>query len=182
MERETDQNDLTISQRAIAGDKEAFGELYEKYYPKALNYFLKRTANYEDSEDLTGSMFLSALTHIETYQPGPSFGPWLFKIASHKLVDYYRSRGIRSELCIESFEHQLGGEDLEEEVLNQERSREVRKAVGELPGTQQEVIILHYYAGLNYQDIGSRLGISHTGAWTRARKGQKTIKHALSNV
>jgi len=48
-------------------DPEAFGELYDEYYPKIFGYILKRTANIEVAQDVTSEVFFKALKNIEKF-------------------------------------------------------------------------------------------------------------------
>ena len=42
-----------ILEKAIGGDGEAFGNLYERYVGRIYNYIYYRVGNVNDSEDLT---------------------------------------------------------------------------------------------------------------------------------
>ena len=42
-------------------DKDAFGELYERYVTRIYNYVYYRTGNVEDAEDLTARIFVRAM-------------------------------------------------------------------------------------------------------------------------
>ena len=50
-------NDTEILTRAIQGDREAFGTLYERYVDQIYNYVYYRTGNRHDAEDLTAARF-----------------------------------------------------------------------------------------------------------------------------
>ncbi len=67
-------------------DKDAFGELYERYVRKIYNYIYYRTGSHHDAEDLAARVFFRAMAHIENYtERGVPFQAWLYRIA-HNLV------------------------------------------------------------------------------------------------
>ena len=53
--------------KLAAEDKDAFGELYERYLPKIYNYIFYRTGNTQDAEDLTAKVFFRAMSNIGNY-------------------------------------------------------------------------------------------------------------------
>ena len=53
---------------AIAGNQEAFGELYQLNIEKIYTYIYYRTGNQHDAEDLTSRVFQRAYKHITKYK------------------------------------------------------------------------------------------------------------------
>jgi RNA polymerase sigma-70 factor (ECF subfamily) len=73
--------DDAVLERAIQGDSEAFGALYERYVGRIYNYIYYRTGNVYDAEDLTERVFMRALRHIRNYNHrGLPFSAWLYRI------------------------------------------------------------------------------------------------------
>lgn len=63
------------------------------YYPEIYRYVLKQTSDKEVALDLTQSIFISMLQSIANFQKKQaSFRTWLYRIATNKTIDYYRSR------------------------------------------------------------------------------------------
>src|SRR3954466_6564242 len=60
-------SDTDLVEMAKVGDKDAFGELYERYLDKIYSYIYYRTGNHHDAEDLTARVFFRAMAHIESY-------------------------------------------------------------------------------------------------------------------
>ena len=87
-----------LIEKAISGEKEAFGHLYDQYFPQIFKYLLVRTDTREDAEDMTETVFIKAWEHL------PNFGgktkernlrAWLFRIAHNTVVDHYRTNLYR---------------------------------------------------------------------------------------
>lgn len=71
-----------LVKRCQKGDKKAFEELVEQFYPYVSGFLLKTTRNSILAEDLTQETFLKMIRNIEKYRPeGASFGTWLISIA-----------------------------------------------------------------------------------------------------
>ena len=74
----------------------AANELVSKYYKEMYAFIYKQTLDAELSLDLTQEIFISALQSITNYDSKKaSFRTWLYKLASNRLVDYYRSKSYR---------------------------------------------------------------------------------------
>ena len=59
----------------------------------------------ELSLDLTQEIFISVLKSIQNYDSKKaSFRTWLYKLASNRLVDYYRSKSYKDTQLVQSIE------------------------------------------------------------------------------
>jgi len=84
-----------LARRARAGDRDAFGTLYERYAAGIRRYLLRRGAgSAELAEDLAADVFEKALAGVGRYEDrGVPFGSWLYRIARNHLIDHQRTRG-----------------------------------------------------------------------------------------
>ncbi|MEM1417581.1 MAG: sigma factor-like helix-turn-helix DNA-binding protein, partial [Myxococcota bacterium] len=55
----------------------------------------------------------------------------------------------------------------------------VRRAVAALPQGQREVIELHWFEGLAFQEVGAILGASTTAVKVRAHRGYERLRATL---
>ena len=108
-----DIDDETLA-RLAGQEPHVFAGLYHRYLDRIYHYHLVRTGSVEDAQDLTSQTFLAALEHIDAYRGQSSFCRWLFSIAGHKLVDYYRRR--RPAVPLDSAESWQDPADLPEDV------------------------------------------------------------------
>ncbi|MHB8576231.1 MAG: RNA polymerase sigma factor [Dehalococcoidia bacterium] len=80
--------------RAQAGDRQAFGVLFDAYYPRVYRYLNDRLGGAPEAEDLCQEVFLTVLGSIDQFAcDGPlGFDEWLLHVARRKASDHYRSR------------------------------------------------------------------------------------------
>lgn len=81
-----------LSAKAAAGDREAFGALYDRYHAELLSYARRRVPTREDAEDLVEHAFYKALRSIPRKNPRNPFNVWLFHIAKNLITDFYRTQ------------------------------------------------------------------------------------------
>jgi RNA polymerase sigma-70 factor (ECF subfamily) len=105
------------------------------------------------------------------------FKPWLFTIALNLKREYFRTRRRRPEV--------LAGESSSERAeppAGQERvdaRQAVTWALDKIPGEQREVIELHWFEGLSFQEIAECLGIGAVAAKVRAHRGYTRLRALL---
>lgn len=93
-----DSTDGELLERTRAGDREAFGVLYERRHELVLAYLLKRTRNPEVAMDLMAETFAAALLALANRPPAiaGSAAPWLLTIARNALIDSHRRGRVES--------------------------------------------------------------------------------------
>lgn len=83
--------------KARAGDKEAFNSLYRWHYPQIYKHLYRMVGNPEDASELAAEVFLRAWCVLADLHDERSFRSWLFSIATHKALDFFRrQRGHQS--------------------------------------------------------------------------------------
>jgi len=146
--------------RAIQGDHEAFGLLYEQYVERIFNYVYYRTGNQHDAEDLTAKVFFRAMRHIPQYEErGLPVSAWLYRIAHNLVANWHRDRGRRPEISLdEGFAAIPHSEHPEVTLLKAEERDNLLKIIRGLPSERQHLIILKFVEHMSNAEIGQIMG------------------------
>jgi RNA polymerase sigma-70 factor (ECF subfamily) len=144
---------------------QAFAAIYDHYVNQIYRYLLSHVGNSAEAQDMTSQVFLSALDGLSTYQHKGHFAAWLFTIARHKWMDYFRQE--HRELPLEAVVNLPSKDDPQLETLNLEEIQMIRRAVCELPEEDQELIRLRFVARLNFAEIALILGCKEEAAKKR---------------
>ncbi|MCA9973766.1 MAG: sigma-70 family RNA polymerase sigma factor [Anaerolineales bacterium] len=143
-------------------DKEAFGELYERYVDRMYNYVYYRTGNVADAEDLTAKVFIRAMQHIGSYEhQGVPFSAWLYRIAHNLVANWHRDRSRRTIIALDDVAQwhvQSEGPEFLTELM-QDQAR-LRRAIRRLPADRQELLALKFVERLSNAEIGDVMGRS----------------------
>jgi RNA polymerase sigma-70 factor (ECF subfamily) len=152
-------SDTELVDLAKADNKEAFGELYERYVEKIYNYIYYRTGNHHDAEDLTARVFFRAMGHIENYtERGVPFQAWLYRIAHNLVANWHRDRGRRKVIPLDEFiagSLRVDAPDRQAED-NEERER-LLAAIRRLPEERQQLLILKFVEHQSNAEIGEAM-------------------------
>ncbi|MCE5207179.1 MAG: sigma-70 family RNA polymerase sigma factor [Chloroflexi bacterium] len=144
---------------------QAFAVIYDRYVNQIYRYLLSHVGNSTEAQDMTSQVFLSALDRFSSYQHKGHFAAWLFTIARHKWMDYFRQD--HRELPLEAVANLPSKEDPHLDTLNREEILMIRRAVFELPEEDQELIRLRFVARLNFAEIALILGCKEEAAKKR---------------
>jgi RNA polymerase sigma-70 factor (ECF subfamily) len=164
---DTSRRDLLV-ERAMRGEKGAFGRLYERHIDGVYNYMVFRVGDRSLAEDLTQDVFVNAYKGIGRLGSADRFEAWLMRIAHNRLRNFWREKSSRPVAAAEASDSALQSvSPLEAESAPASEATleadEVLTAAAELTDLQQQVIALRFVAGLTILDTAAVMGRS-TGA------------------
>lgn len=155
-----DPQELAQVEKAITGDAESFGQLYDRYIDRIYRHLYYRVGNPAEAEDLAAQVFLKAWNAMGRYKPmGRPFGVWLLSIAHNLLVDHYRAK--RDSTSIDDVI--IPADDSADPVTLAEKSfasAALRQGIKKLKRDQQVVVVMRYIDGVDYSDIAAFLNKS----------------------
>ena len=139
-------------------DREAFGILYERHVDSIYSYVYYRTGNSHDAEDLTTRVFMRAIQAIGAYEDrGVPFSAWLYRIARNMLANFYRDRGKRQLVPLDSVTERQSDDGPEKTAESIEDRQALLAAIRRQPADRQELLILKYMDRMSNAEIGQIL-------------------------
>jgi RNA polymerase sigma factor (sigma-70 family) len=154
--------DGELWQRAVQGEPEAFGVLFERHARAVYNYLFRRTADWSTAEDLTSIVFLEAWRRRGEVRLERDLAlPWLLGVATNVLRNRRRSQW-RHRAALERLPRERS-EDFEDDAAarldDERRMRGVLRSVASLPKREQDVLALCVWAELSYEEAAVALGV-----------------------
>lgn len=138
-------NDAPLVQQAIAGEREAFGDLYQLHLDSIYRYIFYRIGDEREAEDLTETVFLKAWEALDRYRPSAiPFTAWLYRIAHNLLVDRHRTHKMTDTLDEELSDPQT---DPETRALRNVDAAVIVQALTQLEPSHQQVLTLRFING-----------------------------------
>lgn len=148
--------------KAAAGDREAFGRLYEEHSVRVFRHAYFLTGDVNLAEDLTAQTFLKALEAIGRYENrGVPFIAWLLRITVNLAINHKKAlkNGIHAQLPEQLEDDDALGSPETSCAMKSEGER-VWAKVKELPPEQRQVIVMRFMDDLPYSDVAAVLGKS----------------------
>jgi RNA polymerase sigma-70 factor, ECF subfamily len=152
------QDDAELVARARAGDREAFGELVERYAAAARRVARAVLGDADDADDAAQDAMLSALVKLGQYDPRRPFGPWLLRIVANAATDRRRRRTVRRT---EPLDPGLAAGGTRPDTTTERRAlaERLRQALAELPERRRIAVVLFDVEGYTHAEIAGVLGI-----------------------
>ena len=176
----TGESDESLVQRLRAGETAAGETLVKRYHQSLMRYLQRLTRSDHVAEELHQQTWLSVLDHLDRFDAGSSSGgfkAWLFRIATNKANDLWRSRG-REKVAKEGLKLVTEAEapDASFRMTGSEQEEKLRQAIDALPENQKQVLLLRYYSGLKFVEIAEMLGCPLNTALGRMHKAMQKLK------
>jgi RNA polymerase sigma-70 factor (ECF subfamily) len=154
---QTEQDERLIA--AIAdGDRDALGELYDRFSPALLGVALRMLGSTREAEDVVQDVFLEAWQRARHYDRSRgTVRTWLMLRLRSRSLDRLRSnkrtRGVSFE------ELTLPASDHTEPSFAQLDNKVLLQALSELPSDQKRVLELGYFSGQSCAEIAAELSV-----------------------
>ena len=182
-------DEKAIIARAVAGDQNAYRELYQ-VYEKAVR---GRVSGYfrwkADVDDVVLESFQKAFAALGAYDPEREFRPWLLTIATRTALDHLASikredqkkEGILQKAGSENPDGsgQLTDVTPEEEIINDEVHARLMGYIDELPSLYKDVMIKYMIEELEYEEIAKELSLELNTVRTRIRRGKQHLSEMM---
>jgi RNA polymerase sigma factor (sigma-70 family) len=155
--------------RALAGEADAFGEIYDAHADRLFRGVLyPLLGNAAAAEDALAETFRAAFQRLESYTPGEiSIYHWLAAIARNKALDMHRARKVAGR-ALANFSALLEplavSPESPEQLLSEESSRRrlgsaVQNTLAQLNARYREAITLRFLEDQPREVCASRLGV-----------------------
>ena len=150
---------IALVELARAGDKEAFGLLYDHYQPSVYRFLYYRTRSQTLAEDLTSETFFRALRSMNNFRwQGKDFGAWLMTIARNLTTDHFKAGRTRLEMTTEDMGlHDDETEGPETAVLAGLTNELLMTALQQLPEEQRDCLVMRFLQGMSIAETAQAL-------------------------
>jgi len=156
-----------IIERTLAGDRNAFALLLQKYQVSLFDMACRILGNRADAEDVLQDAFLEAYRHLADFNHEARFSTWLYSIVLNRVRNHLRHAKIIRWRSLDGSPvprddarapempekgppfHLVMEHELELEALK----REVRT----LSPLYQSIFVLHYFQDMSLEEVSRRL-------------------------
>ena len=85
-------SDADVATRAAQGDRDAFGELYDRFGSQLYDFCARLTGSPDDAADVTHEVFIRASSRLSQLREPERVRAWLFSVARHECYAHTRKR------------------------------------------------------------------------------------------
>jgi RNA polymerase sigma-70 factor, ECF subfamily len=166
-------------------DPQALADLYDRYGRLVYSLILRVVRDTGTAEDLVQETFLRVWNRVQGFEAGKgSIGPWLLAVARNRAIDYLRSSSSRERnaLDIDETVHPALASDIESGLLDSDRLRRIKAAMGKLSPQQRQAIELAYFEGLSQTEMAERMGQPLGTVKTWVRTALRSLRDELGTA
>jgi len=87
-------SDAMAVERTLAGDRDAYRVLVERYSLYLYRLAYRMTGNAHDAEEVVQEAFLRAYQSLSQFAGNSNFGTWVYRIAANYAIDRLRQRNV----------------------------------------------------------------------------------------
>jgi RNA polymerase sigma-70 factor (ECF subfamily) len=165
--------DAALVAAVRAGDRDAFGRLYDAYSRMVHGILLARVP-YGEVDDLVQDVFLVALRKIDALRDANAFGPWLAMITRNRAMDFHRRSRDTAELTDDIPATNVAAPEAE--------ATEALNLIRQLPEAYREPLILRFVEGMTGPEIAARTGLAPASVRVNIHRGMKLLREKLGGT
>nr|WP_146580705.1 sigma-70 family RNA polymerase sigma factor [Neorhodopirellula pilleata] len=167
---------------AQEGDRDAMGELFERYQPTIVALAMRRVRNTHEAEELAQDVFIQAMQKVSQLRVPEAFGGWLRQIV-HRMAINRVTRGRLSIACDpETLEATCAdGGSPDDMAEDREQADAVRLGLNRLGDLDQQTLRAFYLQGQTLIEMSDRFDAPVGTIKRRLHTARKRLAETMRN-
>jgi len=179
-------SDQSLIDQTLAGRREAFGLLVERYQHRLFHGLLHALGSAEDAQDVAQDAFVNAFEKLASFKGQAAFYSWLFRIALNAAISAKR-KTRRMRASVEARREATGLEPTDDDPSNEpshamhvtDRQRLVRQALSELSDEFRTALVLKEMDGMSYEEIATVVDVPLGTVRSRIHRARLELRAKL---
>ena len=174
------------------GDESAFAEIMARYRNPLTNYLYRFLNDYEEAVDLAQETFVRVYFALDRYHTQFAFSTYIYRIATNLAISEIRRRKRRKLLSLTGlfqseddsaveFQPTDGKMLADDELVEDERSRMIGRAIAALPEKYRVPVILRDVQGKSYDEVAEIMELGLGTTKSRISRGRALLKEKLQH-
>jgi RNA polymerase sigma-70 factor, ECF subfamily len=151
--------------------------VWEDFHGRLRSFVSHRVKQPADAEDVVQEIFLQIHRNLSTVKDEARLPAWIFKIARHAIVDYFRKNARPAEGLADDFDLPAPTEQPEIDLSAlQELAHCLEPMIEALPDSYRHAIRLTELRGMAQSEAATQTGLSVSGMKTRVQRARRKLK------
>jgi len=173
------ESDEGLLARAASGDEQGLRGLYERHAAAVLRLLRRLTSDPGVAEEILQETWIAVWTSADRFRGSSSVRAWLLGVARRQAHNRLRRQNpstVEFDTAPEPVDETT---DVEGEVLAAAGRDEILAAIGRLPDTHRDVVVLALVEELPYADIAQVVGVPVGTVKSRMAKARRVLAAEL---
>ncbi|QDW23361.1 RNA polymerase sigma factor [Pedobacter sp. KBS0701] len=165
------------------GDKQAFAEIYHRYWKLIYAHVYKMLRDEEDSKDVVQEVFGNLWIKAESIKHNTNISGLLYTSARNRVFDLIEKNKVRSDYIGEIASFMSDPVNHQVDAIDEKRILEIlEREIQKLPPKMREIFELSRKENLSHKEIASKLNISEQTVKKQVQNALKAIKPKLNDI
>jgi RNA polymerase sigma-70 factor (ECF subfamily) len=177
--------DDELLRRHIAGDAEAFSELFRRHRDRLWAVAIRTLADPEEAADAVQDAMISAFRRASSFRGDSAVTTWLHRIVVNACLDRMRRRAVRPAASAggeQALDSLALGHAVPDPSAASDTALDVQAALRTLPADQQAALVLVDMLGYPVADAAEVLGISQGTVKSRCARARAKLLPQLAHL
>ena len=174
----TEASDGELLGRVLAGERELFACLVDRYTDRLGRYATRMLGNQADAEDALQDTFVRAYRSLANCKP-EGFGPWVFGILVNRCRTY-GARRARANGVIVTSELAMAHASVPHSEARDALRDAINWALIQLPADQREAFLLKHVEDLSYDTMAEVTGVRAAALRMRVFRARDELRKLLA--
>ena len=183
MEGRVSGTDSELVSACLAGDREAFAQIVERYQRLLCSLAYASTGDLGESEDIAQEAFVTAWQQLDRLREPDKLRPWLCTILRHRVGRSFRRdrKDPARQAEVLSGEEAHAGENpcVAEAAMRQEEQQLLWHALEGIPPEYREPLILYYREERSVRHVAEALELTDSAVKQRLTRGRKMLRERM---
>ena len=188
--------DAALVDRLRAHEPAALETLMERHGSRVYRVAFGITRNHADAEEVVQDVFLALFRKIDLFEGRAALSTWLYRVAANAALIKRRGKRVEVEVslegCLPTFRedgHREGDRAFvmadwssvpERELLSGEAREILDRALEQLPGHYQALLVLRDVEELSNEEVAEVLGESVSSVKSRLHRARMALREILT--
>jgi RNA polymerase sigma-70 factor (ECF subfamily) len=176
----TNQADLALIDRILAGEQQLYGGLIDRYKSYTFTIAFRILQNKPEAEEAAQDAFIKAFHHLKGFNRQAKFSTWLYRIAFNTAISYKRKHKHQFQ-SIEStvIEYSQEGESMLEK---NDRKKYLGLAMAKLNESDRTALTLFYMQEFSLEEIAEIMSMQANTIKVRIHRARQRVADELKNI
>lgn len=182
------EEERSLIQRVIDGDRNAYEELVIANQKNVYNLALKMTKSEEDALDISQEVFFKAYRHLGRFRGDSMFSVWLYRLTYNLCIDFLRKQPKNKIVSMsrEDDNNDITTYDVpdmrdlpEDSAIRNEDRKVILESIEKMPEKHRQILVMREITGMSYDDISDILKISMGTVKSRLARARLNLANTL---
>jgi len=175
-------DDRALLARHVAGDGEAFGELFRRHRDRLWAVALRTLGDPEEAADALQDAMVSAYRAAGSFRGDAAVTTWLHRVVVNACLDRIRRRNSRPTVPLPEVEAEHPRPTTTDEIANTDLRIALASALATLPEEQRVALVLVDVEGYSVEEASRTLGVPPGTVKSRCARARAKLLPLLRHL